>query len=186
MEFCKLTDLKPGMIGLSSGPGFIQKAIKTFTRGEYAHSFVIISGPYEELSVIETSSTIIKVTPLVNKLSELDVIDIWEPLATEEEKKQALLQTYKEYAGGRYGYESYLWFMYRAGIRLVGVEPLTMWDWVSHGTTCTELSCYYVSKLSEVFSRLFQFRDFNTFAPTELRLLMGYKNDMFKSIGRLI
>lgn len=174
---------KSGMIGLSGGDTFIQKAIRYFTGSIFSHSFITMNGPRDILCALETTSTIVKLAPLEHKLSEPNWIEMWEILADPIDIERASIQTFAEYVGSRYGYESYLWFMYRSGVRKFGYEPLKMWDWASHGVTCTELSCYTIERINPSFHTIFEGRDYNTIAPQELSIIMHDRSDLFRCAG---
>lgn len=182
-----LSDVREGMIALSGGSEFIQHAIKFFTRSEFSHSFVVVSGPYGILSALETTSTIVSVSDLQHKTIEKDYVQVWEVLqATPLEKLRAAALTYQTYAKTRYGYESYAWFIYRAACRVVGQEPTVMWDCVSRGVTCTELTCFYLCNLNERYRALFSGIDFNTQSPEELRQIMLRNPELFREVGWLV
>jgi hypothetical protein len=184
MRLIKLDELKPGMIALSGGNEFIQKAIKFFTRSMFSHSFALMQGPYKILSSFETTSTIVSGADIAHKWEEDDYIQVWDVLeASDDEKRKSLKKLYKEYAKTRYGYESYLWFIYRAICRLFKYEPKIMWKWVSNGVTCTELSCYYLYNLNAIYRALFDGLDFNTLSPQELYNIMIFNPNLFKQIG---
>lgn len=181
----QMISLKPGMIGLSGGNKFIQESIRIFTNSIFSHSFLTMKGPGDVLCALETTATIVNFSPLSNKDKEPGWIQMWEILADPVEIEKASINTFAEYVGCRYGYESYLWFIYRAGARKFRYEPLKMWDWVSHGVTCTELTCYTVENINPTFHGIFEGRDYNTIAPQELSVIMHSNSDKFRCVGWL-
>jgi len=183
-ELIELKDIKVGMIGLSGGDTLIQKGIRFFTGSIFSHSFVVIDGPNNIKSVLETTSTLVSVSPLDRKVNEPDWVQIWEPIAPDEYKKYAISETYKKFVGKRYGYESYFWFIYRWIVRKFGYEPTKMWRSFSKGVTCTELSCNYLFKIGSYFPELFK-NDLNTYAPQELYEIMNNNQDFFRLKGWL-
>ena len=138
------------------------------------------------ISSLETSSTIVKVISLFHKLEEPDYIKVYDIIASQEDKDRAALETYKEYSGCRYGYESYIWFIYRWIMRKFGKEPNKIWKFVSNGVTCTELTCYYLSKINSQFATLFEGKDINTYSPEELQQLINQNSELFEFKGWLI
>jgi len=120
-----------------------------------------------------------------HKLVEPEWIQIWEPICSDALKRQALKETYEEYAGTWYGYLSYLWFMYRAVARLFGKEPKHVWSWADNNVTCTELTCYYLAKLGPEFVNLFKDLDYSAQSPEELLNIMKANPHLFKLHGWL-
>jgi len=173
-------EIKEGMIGLSGGNSFIQNAIKYFTKSQFSHSFVVMDGPYRSLSILETTSTIVSLTPFSTKISEPNYIEMWEVISTIE-IKDILKNNYLTYAAQWYGYLSYLWFMWRWFWRLLGIEKNVMWKWAVTGQTCTELTCN--GYLCILFPEIFVGKDINTIAPEELRVIMLANPDKFKCLG---
>lgn len=171
-------EIKRGMIGLSGGNSFIQRAIRFFTGSKFSHSFTIIAVG-EELSALETTETRVTITPINLKLKENNWVQIWEVFAKKEEKLNALNRSYYNHSGKMYGYKSYLWFLYRYFARKFGKDPTRMWGWASKGITCTELTCDYLAKL---FPEIF-INDLNTYSPEELRKLMLQHTDKFICLG---
>lgn len=178
-------EIRPGMIGMSGGNSFIQKAIRFFTKSDFSHSFPISIGFEGVLSTFETTSTIVSSVPIEHKLAEPDWIELWEPICSEDIRRQALKEVYKEYAGTWYGYLSYLWFMYRWLIRKFGKEPKHVWSWADNNVTCTELTCYYIAKLGPEFAALFSDLDYSAQSPEELIIIMKSNPHLFKRIGWL-
>jgi hypothetical protein len=181
----QLADIKPGMVGLSGGGTFIQKAIKYFTGSQWSHSFTVMLNENGVLSALETTSTQVHLDPMINKMSEPDYVQIWEVIAPEEDLHRANELVRKQFLGMWYGYLSYLWFMYRWLLRKMGKEPMTMWGWVSGGVTCTELTCTGIYYISEIFKGLFVGRDINTQAPQELEAIMINNPALFRFVGWL-
>lgn len=190
MRQITLADVRPGMIGLSGGQSFIQRAIRWFTGSDWSHSFMIISGPLGELSAIETTDLKVRVASMQHKMAEPDWLQIWQILPGGDPDRErsdhlhAGLAMYLEYTDTWYGYLSYLWFMYRALMRKVGYEPRTIWRWAAGGVTCTELTCYYLDQLDRV-RHVLTSRDLNTLAPAELLAIMHARPDLFKPVGWL-
>jgi hypothetical protein len=180
-----INDVKPGMIGLSGGKSFIQKAIEYFSRSPFSHSFVIIDGPEDKTSVLETSDTIIQVVPLERKLSEPDMVEIYEPIASKKAKHRALSASYQAYAGTWYGYMSYIWFIYRWLMRKFGKEPQHMWHCFNHGTICSELVSHYLFNLGGAHAKLLDGRDLNTLSPQEIYELIQQNPSLFRFVGEL-
>lgn len=175
----QLSDIKPGMIGLSGGNSFIQKAIRFFTKSDFSHSFPIVNGPCNIISSFETTSTITTSNPLINKLQEPDWLEIWELVATSEDKNKALQDTFIEYSEEMYGHLSYIWFIYRWVCRLFKKEPKTVWKWAAGGVTCTELTCYYISRLNPTFAKLLEGKDLSAQSPEELIHIMESNPKLF-------
>lgn len=171
-------NVRPGMVGLSGGKTFMQRAIRFFIGSKFSHSFsTIMVGP--EVSALETTETRITVTPLIRKKSEKNWVEIWDVIAADTAILDAIFETYSVYSGQYYGYLSYIWFIYRWIVRHFGIEPTKMWEWCNKGITCTELTCSYLSKL---FPDLF-LNDINTYSPKELRKIMLENPDRFRLLG---
>lgn len=179
-----LKDIKPGMIGLSGGESWIQRKIKFFTKSNYSHSFTIMKGP-SGLDALETTDTVVCLSPMERKVYEKNYVDIWEPIASDEIKELAAKECYTEFSSEWYGYLSYLWFMYYWLMGLFGKKPTKIWKWCPKGITCTELSCHYVIKLGNTFSNLFNGVDLNTQSPERLYEKMKQNTTLFKYLGRL-
>lgn len=172
-----MIDVKEGMIGFSGGNTFMQRAIRFFIGSRFSHSFTILNGPYG-LSALETTTTIVAVTPFDRKAIEDNWVEIWEiiyPLS----KSLHLADSYYRNVGSWYGYLSYFWFMYRWVARKFKHEPTTMWKWCNSGVTCTELTCKYIDAL---FPGLLK-NDLNTYSPEELRNVMLNNIDKFTCVG---
>jgi hypothetical protein len=176
-------EIQPGMIGLQGGNHFIQKAIRFFTRSIWSHSFTVVDWPDGEMSTNETTATITKSAALYLKLMEPDWTAMFEPIASDAEKRQAWVYAYKRHSGQWYGYLSYLWFMYRAVARLVGYEPTRVWTWANGGITCTEYTVTYLSAINKEFMLLFLGRDLNAYAPQELYQILVTNPKMFRFVG---
>lgn len=176
--------IKPGTIGLSGGNQFIQRAIKLFTRSDFSHSFVIFSGPGQIVSTIETTPTIVITAPFDAKDREPDWVQIWDVFAPDEAKQGAAEKIFRKYSGyAWYGYKSYLWFIYRAIVRLFGKTPNQVWSWASHGVTCTELVTEYLRLISPVFKELLKDVDASAQTPEDLRLFMVAHPELFECLG---
>lgn len=176
-----------GMIGFSGGNKWIQRAIRFFIGSHYSHSFTILEGPFEEFSVLETTSTIVCLTPLERKLSESNWVDLW--LITDASKDEivnANKMIYENYSAMTYGYLAYLWFMYRWLCRKFKYEPKVMWKWCTHGITCSELTSIGISLLNERYSKLFDGYDLNAVSPEELNTIFKNNPSKFRYVGRYV
>jgi len=179
------SEIQIGDIFLSGGNKFVQKFIRYFTDSLFSHSGCMGSGPGGLLATVETTPTIVTSQPFDRKYEQPDWLLVVEPLASQESKEKAFIKTWKEYVAERYGYETYLWFIYRSLVRKIGFEPKKMWSWASTGVTCTELTCYYLCKLSDEFAAIFSGKDLNTIAPQELMKIIDYNPELFKIKGWL-
>lgn len=184
MKNISLTEVKSGMIGLSGGNAWIQRQIMFFTQSNYSHSFVIFKG-LSGVDVLETTETIVCVSPLERKIRESNEVEIWEPKASEQEKEAALRMVYEKYAAKWYGYLSYIWFIYRWAMRKIGKEPTIMWKWCTDGVTCTELTVAYLCCLNDEYVQIFKERDINSQSPEELKKIMVSHPKLFDYIGNL-
>lgn len=177
-------EYRAGMFGFQGGSHFIQRAIRFFIDSKWSHSFTMIAGPEGVLSSIETSSSIVQVVPFLRKFAEPDALEVWDPIgATDEARHLSLSRMYDEYSAERYGYESYLWFIWRWITRKLGSDRTVMWPCVSKGVTCTELTCYYLRGLGGEYAAMFEGRDVNTFSPEELYRLMQENRHLFKCVS---
>lgn len=172
--------IKKGMIGLSGGKNLMQECIKFFISSKFSHSFIIID-VMGILSALETSSTVVTVSPMTNKKFEKNYVQIWE-LKTDldQEKIDYFLTQVYFFSSCWYGYLSFFWFMYRWLCRKFNYEPKRMWNWCKKGMTCTELTCHYVEC---IFPELFMDLDLNTISPQELLEIMQKNPDKFRSVG---
>jgi len=171
--------LAEGMVGLSGGTSFMQKAIRYFTgKSKFSHSFVICDS-CNCYSALETTETRVTVTPVNRKLNEKNWVELWDVNESHENKRQALQVCYYMHSGEWYGYLSYFWFIWRWICRLFGKELTSMWKWCSKGMTCTELTCSYLTIL---FPELF-LNDGNTYSPAELRKILTANPDKFTCLG---
>ena len=176
-----------GMIGLSGGDKWIQKAIRFFIKSDYSHSFTIVNGPFDGLSVIETTDSIVCMTPLDRKLNERNWVDLWQITdATQEEIKKANKIIYYKYSAMTYGYFSYIWFMYRWLCKKFKYEPKKMWSWCNKGVTCSELSSYGISILNDKYSKIFEGIDLNTISPKELEFIFKNNPNLFRYVGKYV
>lgn len=173
-------ELHVGMIGLSGGGKFYQKAIKFFTKSRFSHSFVVIDASTDVMSALETTETRVCVTPVERKLDEKDYVVIWNVLASAEDKKDAVEYAYLRHSGELYGYLSYFWFIYRWFFRLFGIEKKTMWKWASSGITCGVIIASYIDFL---YPEIFIKTDLKTIAPKELNKIMNQHADKFACVG---
>lgn len=171
---------KEGQICFSGGNSFMQKAIRFFLgkNALYSHSFVVVKGPHEILSALETTETRVTLTPVSRKLDENNWIEVWEAVHPDITKAITInsLRAYILYSGWFYGYFSYVWFIYRWVVRLFGVEPKRMWRWANRGITCTELTMVSYPYVID------DDRDINTVDPMILRDHVS-KNKDFKFVG---
>ena len=71
-------------------------------------------------------------------------------------------------------------------MRKFGKEPNKIRKFVSNGVTCTELTCYYLSKINSQFATLFEGKDINTYSPEELQQLINQNSELFEFKGWLI
>lgn len=154
-------------IGFSGSDGFIQRGIKYFTDCDYSHSFSTLKGPFDYISAIETTSTIVAITPVNRKHDESNYIELWEVIDRRDEFNRAANRAYGTYSGMWYGYLTYVWFIYRWLMRKFKVEKKVMWAWCNRNVTCTELTASIVfSAFPELKDKE---RDINTYSPKELR-----------------
>jgi hypothetical protein len=175
---------KEGMICFS-GPrkgNFIQRGIKFFTRSKFTHSFVVIKGPGEILTALETTSTLVCPTPVARKYNEDHYIEAWEII--NENDRQLMLATsnviYRIYSGCWYGYLSYPWFMYKWLCECFGIEKKTMWKWCRGNITCTELTS---KSLADPYKPN---QDDNTISPRVLRdHFLKNKNILLRCLGEI-
>jgi hypothetical protein len=176
-------EVKAGDIGLSGGNLFIQKAIRYFIGSQFSHSFTVLDGPYGVLSVLETTDTIVCMSPFHKKDSEANYIEMWRPVyaGNPSDIQEILKHGYEKYSANWYSYLSYLWFMYRWLCRKFKYEPKVMWKWVVNGQTCTELTC--AGYVALIFPELFLNKDLNTISPRELREIMIANPDKFIPLG---
>lgn len=178
---------KIGMIGLSGGNKWIQRSIRFFIGCEYSHSFTIMNGPFEELAVLETTDTIVCMTPLDRKLSEKNWVDLWEIIeASQEEIIAANKMIYIKYSAMTYGYLAYIWFMYRWLCRKFNYNPKKMWGWCINGVTCSELSACGISMLNSRYAKIFENVDLNTISPKELDVIFKSNPHLFRYVGKYI
>jgi hypothetical protein len=172
-------EIKPGMIGFSGGNGFTQRAIRLFIGSDFSHSFTVMKGPGEYLSALETTSTIVCLTPFSNKDYEENWVEMWDVNADIELKQSILEMIYGIYSGTWYAYLAMIWFMFRYEYRRCGYEPRKMWKWCTSGIGCTELTSTYVKYL---FPELIT-NDLNTYSPKELRDIMLRNPGKFTCLG---
>jgi len=172
-------NLEVGYIGLSGGRSLIQKAIRFFIQSDFSHSFTILKVD-NIFSALETTSTIVCVSPIVNKYYEKNWVQIWKPKADLKYFEWYVYRSYSSYAGIWYGYLSYIWFIWRWFWRLFGIEKRTMWNWCKNGITCTTLTCLY---LENVFPQIFKNLDIYTISPQELLVIMQENPDKFEFLG---
>lgn len=173
-------EIKLGMIGLSGGNKFMQRAIRFFTRSEFSHSFVVVDGPYQVLSVLETTESIVCLSDFYRKDSEENYIEMWEPII-KIDTSEILKKAYLTSVGKYYGHLTYVWFIYDWVCSFFGYQPKIMWKWVNNGPTCTALVCE--EYLSKIFPHLFENIDFSTMTPEKLRKIMLNNPDKFKYLG---
>lgn len=184
MDDRKITvdEVKPGMIGLAGGEEWIQKQIKNFTNSAWSHSFTVMNHT-GELSVLETTVKYVHCIPLEEKASGTDYIAIWEPIVDPVQMQDASDRLYMKYIGMLYGYESYLWFIYRFIMSKFGKWPTKMWKIVANRVTCTELTVeglHDTDSLKELFPY-----DLNTYSPQELFEVIETNPDKFRWVGWL-
>lgn len=182
-------EIKEGMIGFSGGNEFMQKAIRFFIGSKFSHTFTVIRSPYGEesnkdhniISVIETTSTLVSMTPFHRKDNEDNYIEMYDVIADSFLKTSALEETYIRFSGKWYGYLSYFWFIYRWFMRkLFNKEPKQMWDWCNKGITCTELTCNYLYLL---FPEIFEGYDLNILSPDKLKEIINKNPNKFIYLG---
>lgn len=176
-----MTTFERNMICFSGGNSFIQRAIRYFTKCDFSHSFVTMNGPNNIICALETTSTIVCLSPTRVKYSEKNYVECWR--LVDPGGRQALEinsnLAFSNYAGHWYGYLSYIWFIYRWIMRNLKIEPKKMWDWCNSGITCTELTL----KSFPYSDLLPEGRDDNTFAPKELHDIVVKNKHLFEFVG---
>jgi hypothetical protein len=122
-----------------------------------------------------------------SKLLEPDCLQVWELLkTTPKETEEANKSTYEEYSGVWYGYLSYLWFMWAwLCWKVSKKEPDKMWKCVSNNVTCTELTCYNLTK-RKAYKRLFIGKDFSAQNPYKLRAMFEENPELFREVGWVV
>ena len=87
--------IREGMVGFAGGKTFIQRAIRFFIGSDFSHSFIIVEGPDSAQAALETTETVVTVTPMVRKLSEKNWVELWEIKAPLYDKLDAADKTYR-------------------------------------------------------------------------------------------
>jgi hypothetical protein len=163
----------------SGGDEFIQKAIRFFTQSKFSHSFVIMEGPGQRLCALETTSTLVTLTPANRKYLEKYYVEVWRPVGDNLKETISILSqnAFIRYSGNWYGHISYVWFIYRWFMSLFGRDLKKMWRWANRGITCTELT-----------NTSFPFiidneRDPNTITPQIMRDWIARHPEYFTLVG---
>lgn len=177
--------MKPGMIGFSNNRvGLLPKLIRYFTHKEgyqdLSHTFVITGSVFNEVSLQEANE-LISVMPFNKSYRDNTHMQYWlyEVVASDEAKKEALSKVYVEFAGTIYGFFQNIWFVYRWLAEKFGCDVKKQKNWMTDGVICSELVYWYLYYLGPEFQALL--KDFNpdTIMPIDLLVIVKANPNLF-------
>lgn len=148
--------------------GFIQQAIKWFTKSQFSHSFVTMPDILDIPMCIEACEGGVDMCRFdkgyVNDTNQ--AYEVWALNISQDIKDQALKQIMNDLETG-YGFLEYPWFIWRRLNLLVGKDIKAHNNWNSSGIICSQLCVAYLTACGLAY--LFDGYGKGSIAPQDLQ-----------------
>jgi hypothetical protein len=170
-----------GYLGLSTGKGFVEAAIRFFTNGLDSHSFIMIGKIGLDEACIEAPGLMTRAVSFRrNYLEGNDTWEVWAVHAPEDDRRRAATAIFYKYTDRWYAYLSYVWYVvWFLMVKLGFKRPSRMPRLLTPGIHCSELCALYLLELGGEYAEALAGRDPNVITPADLREIMRGNPKLF-------